>query len=221
MVDGENGAIQPSYGKDSSTALFDSVYLSVATAHRQAINKRRAVILITDGGDNHSRYSLKETMTFLEEADTPIFAVVSPPVYILQSIFDPPKRKQKNPSSPKIELPGGVGPIHSAPFERETDADVVGPAERRGSQNLKELAEASGGGVFTASNEDDLPRIVHALGKAVRYAYLLEYAPSGLNDVKRPNDWNGRHKLKIELTPPERFRRYATYFKRGYNDSER
>ena len=221
MVSGDHGAIRPSYGKESSTALFDSVYLSVATARREAINKRRAVILITDGGDNHSLYTLKETKTFLEEADTPIFAVVSPPVYILQSIFSPPKRKQKDPTSPKIDFPGAAGPIQPPVLNRISDADVVGPAERRGAQNLKELAEASGGGVFTAESEYDLPRIVHALGTAVRYAYLLEYIPSGLNDIKRANGWDGRHKLKVELSPADNFRHYATYFKRGYTDSDR
>ena len=67
--------IHPTNG---STALFDSVYLAVSTA-KDAVNERRAIILVTDGGDNHSRYSLKETERFLQEADVPLFAVMAGP----------------------------------------------------------------------------------------------------------------------------------------------
>ncbi len=55
-----NRLVQPT---DGDTALFDAIYLSTAVAHREANNKRRAIILVTDGGDNNSRYSLKETET--------------------------------------------------------------------------------------------------------------------------------------------------------------
>jgi Ca-activated chloride channel family protein len=58
------------------TALFDGIYLGVASAQSEAENKRRAVIIISDGGDNNSRYNLRETQRLLEEADMPVFAVM-------------------------------------------------------------------------------------------------------------------------------------------------
>ena len=61
---------------NESTALFDGIWLGVNTAHRDAANQHRAVIIITDGGDNHSRYNLRETRELLEEADIPVFAEI-------------------------------------------------------------------------------------------------------------------------------------------------
>src|SRR5450755_4163662 len=42
------------------TALYDSVYLGISRM-KSAQHKRKALVIITDGGDNRSRYSLKET----------------------------------------------------------------------------------------------------------------------------------------------------------------
>src|SRR5215475_8340835 len=46
---------------NESTSLFDGIWLGVSTANRDAGNQHRAMIIITDGGDNHSRFNLKET----------------------------------------------------------------------------------------------------------------------------------------------------------------
>jgi hypothetical protein len=62
------------------------------------------------------------------------------------------------------------------PF-REAKDDYIGPAERRGPHNMKELTEVTGGGVFTARHEEDLPRIVRTIGQAIRYRYVLTYKP--------------------------------------------
>src|SRR5499427_7403529 len=51
---------------NESTSLFDGIWLGVNTAHQDAANKNRAMIIITDGGDNHSRYNLRETRELLE-----------------------------------------------------------------------------------------------------------------------------------------------------------
>jgi Ca-activated chloride channel homolog len=56
------------------TALLDSVYLALATM-RRAHNPRKALILITDGGDNNSRYTQAEVMNLVKEADVQIYAI--------------------------------------------------------------------------------------------------------------------------------------------------
>jgi Ca-activated chloride channel family protein len=56
------------------TALHDAVYLGLSKAS-QAHYSRRALLIISDGGDNHSRYSERELMEFAKEADTPIYAI--------------------------------------------------------------------------------------------------------------------------------------------------
>ncbi len=64
-------AFSPVEGK---TALFDAVYLALERI-RHARNSRKALVLITDGEDNHSRYSSQNIRDFLREADVQVFAI--------------------------------------------------------------------------------------------------------------------------------------------------
>jgi VWFA-related protein len=56
------------------TSLLDAIHLAVAQTKRAA-NPRRAVLVLSDGGDNHSRYSEPEIAAILEEADVQMYAV--------------------------------------------------------------------------------------------------------------------------------------------------
>jgi len=56
------------------TPLFDAVYLGLDKM-KSATNKRRALLLITDGEDNHSRYSFADIKEFAKERDVQIFAI--------------------------------------------------------------------------------------------------------------------------------------------------
>jgi len=55
------------------TSLIDAVYLAATYIQRHASYERRALLLISDGGDNHSRYTDDELISFLKEADVPVF----------------------------------------------------------------------------------------------------------------------------------------------------
>jgi Ca-activated chloride channel family protein len=59
---------------DGSTALLDGVYLGL-TQIRKARNPRRALIVVSDGGDNNSRYTLGELKKMAAESDAQIFAI--------------------------------------------------------------------------------------------------------------------------------------------------
>ena len=56
------------------TPLFDAVYLGLETM-KSAGNKRKALLLITDGEDNHSRYSFWDIKEFVKEQDVQIFII--------------------------------------------------------------------------------------------------------------------------------------------------
>ena len=56
------------------TALFDGVYLGL-TEMRDAHNARRAILIISDGGDNHSRYSETDLRRYVKEADCQLYAI--------------------------------------------------------------------------------------------------------------------------------------------------
>ena len=56
------------------TALLDGLYLGLSQM-RGARNQKKALLLISDGGDNHSRYSEHDIRNFVREADTQIYAI--------------------------------------------------------------------------------------------------------------------------------------------------
>jgi Ca-activated chloride channel homolog len=56
------------------TALYDSIYLGVNKL-RSARYKRRAMVIISDGGDNQSRYTLKEIKSVLAESDVLTYSI--------------------------------------------------------------------------------------------------------------------------------------------------
>jgi Ca-activated chloride channel homolog len=191
---------------NESTALFDGIWLGVDTAHQDAANQHRAMIIITDGGDNHSRYNLRETKELLEEADMPVFAVMAGPSFELPGIFVPQQKKRT-----PFPSGGSNAPFPNLPVSVQGQ-DYIGPAERRGPHNMKVLTEVTGGGVFTARDEEDLPRIVRTIGLAVRYRYLLSYKP-----VHAPSD-SRQHKVEVQLYPKEKFKGYSLpYYKRTYH----
>jgi len=204
---------------NESTALFDGIWLGVSTARKEAANQHRAMIIITDGGDNHSRYNLGETKRLLEEADVPAFAVMAGPSFELPAILLPQEKKRNRSQT-------GAGSRPQPPdFLPSREDDYIGPAERRGPHNMKALTEATGGGVFTARDQEDLPRIVRTIGLAVRYRYIITYKPIRA-PISRDNrqDVTGdrrSHKIHLELYPKKEFAGYSVpYYKRGYHSIE-
>lgn len=61
------------------TALIDAVYLGLQQM-RAARNSRRAIVVISDGGENKSRYSSRELLDYTVEADVQIHALGVKPV---------------------------------------------------------------------------------------------------------------------------------------------
>jgi Ca-activated chloride channel family protein len=64
-------AFRPATG---STALYDGIYLGLSEL-KHGQNPKKALLLITDGEDNHSRYSRGDIREFIREADAQIFVI--------------------------------------------------------------------------------------------------------------------------------------------------
>ena len=56
------------------TALLDAIYMGVAKM-KDAHNSKKALLIISDGGDNHSRYTENEIKSMVKEADVQIYAI--------------------------------------------------------------------------------------------------------------------------------------------------
>ncbi len=70
------------------TALFDAIYLAISKL-RDSRYQRRAVLIISDGGDNTSRYTRGEIKKVIEEADVLTYAIGifdEEPIPLLKSI---------------------------------------------------------------------------------------------------------------------------------------
>jgi Ca-activated chloride channel family protein len=57
-----------------STALYDAVYVGMEKL-KKATNTKRALITITDGEENHSRYSFSNLKEFVKEQNVQIFSI--------------------------------------------------------------------------------------------------------------------------------------------------
>jgi Ca-activated chloride channel family protein len=68
--------IQPS----GTTALLDAIRFSITQMMKKAKNVRKSLIIVSDGGDNSSRFTMTELRTLVREADVQIYAI---------GIFDP------------------------------------------------------------------------------------------------------------------------------------
>jgi len=56
------------------TALLDAIYMGLSKM-RQAKYPKKALLIISDGGDNHSRYTENEIKAMVKEADVMIYAI--------------------------------------------------------------------------------------------------------------------------------------------------
>ena len=70
-----------------STALLDAIYLGLAQM-RDSHHAKRALLIISDGGDNHSRYSERDIKRLVREADTQLYSI---------GIFDPLEYRARTP----------------------------------------------------------------------------------------------------------------------------
>ena len=73
------------------TALLDAIYLGLSEM-RGAHNAKRALLILSDGGDNHSRYNETDIKRLVKEADTQLYAI---------GIFDPLGSRNRTPEELK------------------------------------------------------------------------------------------------------------------------
>ncbi len=74
------------------TSLLDAIYLGLHQM-RHAEYQRKALLIISDGGDNHSRYSEREVRDLVQEADVQIFAI---------GLFDPNPPTEEERMGPQL-----------------------------------------------------------------------------------------------------------------------
>ena len=72
---------------EGRTSLLDAIYLGLADM-RKANSSRKALLVISDGGDNHSRYTSRDVKKAVKESDVQIYCV---------GIFEPLSARARTP----------------------------------------------------------------------------------------------------------------------------
>jgi Ca-activated chloride channel family protein len=152
------------------TALLDAIYLGLSEA-KKASTSRKALLVISDGGDNHSRYTESDVKRAVKESDVQIYAV---------GIFEP--------------LSGRIRT----------------PEEARGPGLLADLAEVSGGRMFSVEDASELPDIAEKISIELRNQYVIGYRPSNL---VRDGRWR---RIRVKLSPPKGLPPLQVYARTGY-----
>jgi Ca-activated chloride channel family protein len=134
------------------TALIDTVYLGL-NQMRQARHPRRALLVLSDGLDNHSQYSKNELMRVALEADVQVYAIIFDNNASASSSSTVPYRPAM------IAKPGDQGQ-HS-----------------EGRDLLETLAEKTGGLHFRVHNGSETKDAATQIGAAVRHEYVIGYHP--------------------------------------------
>jgi VWFA-related protein len=106
------------------TALLDGLYLALLEM-KHAHNARKALLVISDGGDNSSRYTSKDLKNLVQESDVQIYSI---------GVFEPLARRSQTPE--ELSGPDLLGDVATASggrlFEIQDVNELPGVASKIG-----------------------------------------------------------------------------------------
>jgi Ca-activated chloride channel homolog len=150
------------------TALIDTVYIGVSRM-REARWPRRALLILSDGMDNHSRYSQSELMRLALEADVQIYTIV-------------------------IDNGSASASTHPAPYRPSLITKPWDRAEEhQGAEMLEKLSDLTGGLHFRVHSNAQAKEAVINIGRALRSEYVIGYH---LPDSTTSGRW---HRIRVKL----------------------
>ncbi|MGH9402492.1 MAG: VWA domain-containing protein [Terriglobia bacterium] len=152
------------------TALLDAIYLGLAEM-KKATTNRKALLVISDGGENHSRYTERDIRQMVKESDVEIYSI---------GVFEPLASRGRT------------------------------PEEAAGPSLLSDLANVTGGRMFSVEDADELPDIAEKISIELRNQYVIGYKPSNLV-------YDGRwRRIRVKLDPPRGLPPLQVYARTGY-----
>jgi Ca-activated chloride channel family protein len=155
------------------TALVDTVYLGLHQM-RKGRNPQRALVIISDGIENNSRYTRAELLRDALEADVQIYAI----------IID--------------NGAGGGAAANTIPFRPGLIRKPGDQAAARQENNLlEELADKTGGLYFHARDGAQAKEGMMKVGEALRNEYMIGYQPA---DFELSGKW---HRIRVKSSVPK------------------
>lgn len=188
------------------TAMYDALADAVPLAE-QGRNRKKAIVVISDGNDTHSTTPVGELRRLIRETELLVYAVGidgdggwttsqgpfgRPPVR-LPLPFPIPGRRTPFPPRPPI---GGGG---------QPGGRVYKQSERVNADALRELTDASGGRTEIVRSSEDLDPATRGIADELSRQYFLAYPAA----AKKDGQW---HSIRVEV----RDRRYTVRARTGY-----
>lgn len=169
------------------TVLYDALYLASdeVLAHQKG---RRALIVLTDGVDRHSKESLTEAIEAAQRADTVVYA-----------IYYKGREEGRGFNNYPGSYPGGYGGYDPYGRYPPTTGGSTDPGTYRdpdGKKILQRICEETGGRTFELKGKGNAAEIYRQIGDELRAQYRLGFTPSLEAGGK------GFHALQVTLTNP-------------------
>jgi VWFA-related protein len=211
------GRIQPRGG----TALYDTVVDAVRLA-QQGHNRKKAVLIISDGNDTSSRTDIFAVKQLIRETEVLVYAIGidatgSPylPNQVAMQRGGPP-RQPRSPIPLPFPLPGGRRPAPPPPTPQPPQGPITGGNSRwrNGTGNgedrvnvaaLRDITDDSGGRTEIVRWTRDLDPATAGIADELSKQYYLGYAAAGAHDGR----W---HSIRVDVQRPN----YHVRARRGY-----
>ena len=130
------------------TSLYDAIVDGLALCSRAQL-PRQALVIISDGADQHSRHELQETMRIVRESEMQIYTI---------GYFAPEEDKLYRSSGQRVALAGG--------------RMIDNPR-----QVLEKIARESGAESFFPRSDAELSKVVEEVTNDLRTQYTLAFYP--------------------------------------------
>lgn len=192
------GRIHPNGG----TAMYDAAAEAVPMAH-SGQNRKKAVVIISDGNDTSSRVGVSEVKQVVRETEVLVYAVgidgQGEPTFQRPT---PPIQQPRLPipfpfpggrgGTGRIPMPGGYPPSGG---RGGGTYSVGGAGDRVNVMALREMTDDSGGRTEIVRDARDLDPAVASIADELSQQYYLGYPSPGYKDGR----W---HTIRVEVRDP-------------------
>ena len=177
------GGSSPSNRPSSGTVLYDSLYLSSGDILSKQAG-RRALIVLTDGVDRHSKEGLKEAIEAAQRSDAVVYAIYY-------------KGQDHNDFGPmRRGYGGGYDPYGRYPPTTGGSTDPGTYRDPDGKKILQRICNETGGEMFELKGKGSIDEIYKEIGDQLRVQYRLGFTPS------YEAASTGYHPIQLTLTNP-------------------
>ena len=189
---------------NGGTAMYDAAAEAVPMA-QSGENRKKAVVIISDGNDTSSRVGVSEVKQVVRETEVLVYAVGIDGQG--QPTFQPRTPPVNNPPRLPIPLPfpggrrggGGFPPITGGGYPPSGGGGVYsrggGADDRVNVMALREITDDSGGRTEIVRDYRDLDPAINSIADELSQQYYIGYPSPGYKDGR----W---HTIRVELKDP-------------------